>query len=237
MTAIACRVSAKDIVVAADGLARDLSGEAEDIQCAYKSVRLSERLCLACTGVSDHAKEVLEALDPRVADLDPDDPFRDWENRYFPLEVGFGEALSIVKRVQQKTLLDALREMKNEANPIAIVTAFFLFCKSDASSSYAVVTSRKEDGGWKQHFQGDTYSSGDSREAILVGGLEPNCTAYELTLNAARDRRYTKTADGLVEGIRKAAELSGAALGINRNVLVRRASKQFKPSWAWCSKC
>lgn len=224
-------VSPKDIVIVSDGL-----GIWEDGRIAsenyQKTVVLNQWGCLAATGDSRHLRDLLAALDPRCADLGEDFPEEEFEKKGWTISKKYPEARSILIDAYSSLGAEWIEDYKRqcEIDPVSATTSQFLLCGRDKNgpSMLWFFVLHKDSGEIVPSIHPISANRGVSPAILGVLGNDP---IYErLQKIMCHNNSLVGAEQRLVRAVRLVAE-EKKNMRLGSNVLVRRMSKGFKPTW------
>jgi len=224
-------ISPKDIVIVSDGL-----GIWEDGRIAsekyQKSVVLNQRICLASTGNSRHLRDLLAALDPRCADLGEDFPEEEFEKKGWTINKKYSEARSILTDAYSSLSAEWIEDYKRqcEIDPKTATTSQFLLCGRDKNgpSMMWFFVLHKDSGEIVPNFHPISAGSGVSPAILGVLGNDPLYKRLQKIM--CHNNSLVGAEQRLVRAVRLVAE-EKRDMRLGSNVLVRRMSKGFKPTW------
>jgi hypothetical protein len=239
MTVLAALANSDDVVVAADGFATD-EGWVSANRWAIKSCRLNNRLLLACSGTSDHAKDMLAALDERCSALDSADPFGEFERVIGKIGLGYDEARGIlIPRYSylvaevQKLHNDGVRDGRICSDTVSsfilagrshrgiAVSLFKPIEDEDLPGKSLVVASPEE----------VAFSVSDKQEAFFCVGMDRESSSYKEMREIATDTANGPARVRLAMAMCHVATIAGTKYGINQNVLTRCLRGKFARCW------
>lgn len=231
MSIVIAVVDSEDVVVASDGLATDIAGNAVNSK-SKKSCALNRRLCLVSAGRSDQAKAIMYALDPRCKDLDEDGPEEDWESRKWTLRMGYQEARDII-RERFAVLVNEVSKKTEAASDAGQSTegmdlSGFLLCGRNRGPVVAYY-------GTKSQEDRIVLGVGEVRDKDgirpIIMGIQPKDSIYgEVGERAELGGSCAGAEDRLVECIRLAVDFN-SNFSANKNILTRRLTERFSPCW------